>query len=87
MTAEGSELLRAPWKKCAKSSFRIADIKRGVETSEGRTLTLTSVISLDSILWRFDPVPGYGLPFQGFAITPHSVGLLWASDQPVAETT
>jgi hypothetical protein len=41
-------------------------------------------------LWRFEPIPGHGLPSLGFTITlmdtPRSVGLLWTSDQPDGET-
>jgi len=41
-------------------------------------------------LWRFDPIPGHGLPTMGFTITlmdiPRSVGLIWMSDQPDGET-
>ena len=41
--------------------------------------------------WRFDPIPCHGLRLQCFAIThndtPHSVGLLWTSDQPDAGTS
>jgi hypothetical protein len=29
-----------------------------------------------SLLWHFDSVPDLGLPLRGYAITPHSVGLL-----------
>jgi hypothetical protein len=40
--------------------------------------------------WRFDPIAGHGLPSLGFTNTlmntPRSVGLLWTSDQPDAET-
>jgi hypothetical protein len=43
-------------------------------------------------LWRFGPCTGHGLALGGFAITlildtPHSVGLLWTSDQADAETS
>jgi len=84
---------RTPKKNYAKSSFRVADMKMRFETGEVRALTFTSVISVDIffLLWRFDPIPGYGLPFQGFAITlrhtTYSVELRWTSDQPVAETS
>jgi len=63
--------IRAPKKIYAKPSFRVADIKMKFETGEARTQTPTSVISVDFLflLWRFDPIPGYGMPFQGFAIT------------------
>jgi hypothetical protein len=44
-----------------------------------------------SLLWRFDLIPGDGNYLWGFAITlvdtPHSVGLLWTSDQPATETS
>ena len=36
-------------------------------------------------VWRFDPIPGHGLPYGAprshTMDTPHSVGLLWTSDQ------
>jgi len=35
--------------------------------------------------WRFDPIPGHGLPLRAFVIT--LIGLLWTSDQPHAETS
>ena len=42
------------------------------------------------VLWRFDPIPGRGLPYgasRSHSDTPPSVGLLWTSDQPDAETS
>jgi len=40
-------------------------------------------------LWRFDPIPGHGLPYgasRSHSDTLHSVGLLWTSGQPDADT-
>jgi hypothetical protein len=41
--------------------------------------------------WRFGPISGHDLPLRSFAShsldTLHSVGLLWTSDQPEAETS
>jgi hypothetical protein len=43
------------------------------------------------LLCPFDPILCYGFPLWGFAIilldTPHSLGFLWTSDRPVAETS
>jgi hypothetical protein len=42
------------------------------------------------LLWRFGSIPGHDLPLSGCSThsldTPHSVGLLWTSDQPEAQT-
>jgi hypothetical protein len=41
-------------------------------------------------LWRFDSISGHGLAYRisrSYWDTPHSIGLLWKSDQPVAETS
>ena len=42
-------------------------------------------------LWHFDPIPGHGLPYgasRSLSLDmPHSVGLLWTSDQPDTETS
>jgi hypothetical protein len=90
MSEEGSELLYERRKKLRKIFIRIADIKRRFETGEARTLTPTSVISADSpppcgssTQFRVTVCPSRASRSQ----TPHSVGLLWASDQPVAETS
>ena len=53
--------------------------------------TIQAIINTDFFLWRFDPVPGQGLPLRGFAIT--FIGriafsrTLWTSDKPVAQTS
>jgi hypothetical protein len=40
-------------------------------------------------VWRVDPIPGHGYPYGASRShtlnTPHSVGLLWKSDQSDAE--
>ena len=42
-------------------------------------------------LWLLDTIPGHGLPWWALRSLlpdkPHSVGLLWTSDQLIAETT
>jgi hypothetical protein len=42
-------------------------------------------------LWCFDPIPCHGLLLRGvsrsYSDTPHSVGLLWTSDQADVETS
>jgi len=48
--------------------------------------------SLSSLPWNFDPIPGHGLPLRGCMIThtldtPHSIGLLYTSDQHDAKTS
>ena len=83
--------IRAPKKNYAKSSFRVADIKMRFETGEARALTLTSVIYVDSTprgaLTQFRVTACLSRASKSHSDTPHSVGLLWASDQPVAATS
>jgi hypothetical protein len=46
-------------------------------------------ISIHSFTGAYSPGWTFGLPFRGFLITHtyrHTAGLLWTSDQPVAET-
>ena len=39
-------------------------------------------------LWRLDTIPSYGRASRSYSLdTPHSLGILWTSDQPVAETS
>ena len=56
--------------------------------AEDRSETL--VLYQTIFLWRLDPIAGHGHPLLGFTIAlrhTHSVGLLWRSDQPIAETS
>jgi hypothetical protein len=55
-----------------------------------RTAFLYSYIYI-FLLWRFEPIPGHGLPLRGaprsHSDTPASVGLLWTREEPKAETS
>jgi hypothetical protein len=51
--------------------------------------TLEVIDMRDFVPWRFDPILGHGVPLRALRLhtldTPHSVGLLWTSDQPDTE--
>jgi hypothetical protein len=57
-------------------------------TIENIPLNDADITSLFFFLRSFEPIPGHGLLLWDFMITlRHSLGLLWTSDQPDAETS
>jgi hypothetical protein len=53
-------------------------------------MTTEYILLLLLFTGAYSPGCAFGLPFLGFLITHthrHTVGLLWTSDQPVAETS
>jgi hypothetical protein len=69
----------------ARRPAALTEVFRGFPHSLQANTGILLLLLLLLFTGAYSPGRTFGLPFRGFLIT-HTVGLLWMSDQPVAET-